>query len=382
MSANSGPVVAITPIAGASGNGPAIQPNLETPLLPPGFPSELRAEMAWSGPHFRDPSGYTIVVNDAEKAELRAAVEHYKSLGQDGDLVDPKSFPLPNLGPKLFAMRHDVHNGKGFGVIRGLDPASFVVEDLNLVWLGVQSYIAEQRGCQDRRGNMLVHIVADNSTKQAAEHHRHSTKPITFHNEESGDVVSWLTRSTAASGGKCIISSAYTVYNVLAATRPDVVRTLARSDWPFALPRFQCRPVIFYQNSRLIMNFGRAALLGNDAHPRPSHLPTLNYRQIEALDAIETIARATELEIQTQAGDMHFINNLAILHRREGFVNGDSPSEKRHLVRMRLRSSELGWTIPDALRRSWDEAFNRNGSKHWHLEPMPSFFFPLRRHPN
>jgi len=130
------------------------------------------------------------------------------------------------------------------------------------------------------------------------------------------------------------------------------------------------------------MNFGRAALLGNDAHPRPSHLPTLNYRQIEALDAIEAMARATELEIQTQAGDMHFINNLAILHRREGFVNGDSPSEKRHLVRMRLRSSELGWKIPNDLRRSWDEAFNRNGSKHWHLEPMPSFFFPLRQHPN
>lgn len=50
-----------------------------------------------------------------------------------------------------------------------------------------------------------------------------------------GDVVSWLTRSTAAAGGKCIIASAYTVYNVLAATRPDVIRTLSRSDWPFGM---------------------------------------------------------------------------------------------------------------------------------------------------
>lgn len=57
----------------------------------------------------------------------------------------------------------------------------------------------------------------------------------TFHNEEAGDVVSWLTRSTAAAGGKCIIASAYTVYDVLASTRPDVIRTLARSDWPFAM---------------------------------------------------------------------------------------------------------------------------------------------------
>ncbi len=56
-----------------------------------------------------------------------------------------------------------------------------------------------------------------------------------FHNEESGDVVGWLTRSTAAAGGKCIIASAYTIYNTLAASRPDLIRLLARSDWPFAL---------------------------------------------------------------------------------------------------------------------------------------------------
>lgn len=47
--------------------------------------------------------------------------------------------------------------------------------------------------------------------------------------------MGWLTRSTAEKGGRCIIASAYTVYNVMAASRPDLVRTLARSDWPFAL---------------------------------------------------------------------------------------------------------------------------------------------------
>ncbi len=57
----------------------------------------------------------------------------------------------------------------------------------------------------------------------------------TFHNEESGDVVAWLTRSTAVTGGRCIIASAYTIYNTLAASRPDLVRLLARSDWPFGL---------------------------------------------------------------------------------------------------------------------------------------------------
>lgn len=131
------------------------------------------------------------------------------------------------------------------------------------------------------------------------------------------------------------------------------------------------------------MNFGRAALLGSAMHPRPTRLPSLTARQVEALDAMEAIAKATQLEIQTQAGDMHFINNLAVLHRREGFVNGESITDKRHLVRMRLRDPELGWVIPDALKREWDDAFGKEDcDRVWHLEPMPDAFFPLRKFPN
>ena len=147
-------------------------------------------------------------------------------------------------------------------------------------------------------------------------------------------------------------------------------------------PRFQCRPIIFYQDSKLIMNFGRTPLLGSTIHPRPGRLPKITEHQLEVLDAVEAIAQATRMEIQTQAGDIHFINNLAVLHRREAFVNGHGPKEKRHLVRMRLRSSEFGWEIPADLQREWFNAFDKEGDKIWHLEPMPEGFFPLRSQPN
>ncbi|KAK3986710.1 hypothetical protein QBC44DRAFT_247637 [Cladorrhinum sp. PSN332] len=367
--------------ASAITSGPP-RAGLVVPSLPCGFPSQLQGKLAWTGASMSKTSDFILKLSGAEIIEVKAALEQFKTLGDDGDAINPCNFPLPTLGLKLADLSRDIHNGQGVAVIRGLDPASFSVEDLTMIYLGVSSYIAEHRGRQDKRGNMLVHIVADNSTKQVAEHHRHSTKEITFHNEEAGDVISWLTRSTAAAGGKCVIASAYTIYNILAATRPDLIRILARSDWPFALPKFHCRPVIFHQDGKLMMNFGRAALLGSDAYPRPSHLPALTSQQKEALDAIESIAQATQLEIQTRAGDMHFINNLAVLHRREGFVNGEASNEKRHLVRMRLRGTEHGWTIPSALGHEWNKAFGQKGSKHWHLEPMPASFFPLRRQPN
>ncbi|OTA92068.1 hypothetical protein M434DRAFT_396749 [Hypoxylon sp. CO27-5] len=351
--------------------------------LPVGYPAHLEQPLAWTGKQLNDEKLHFVYnLTEQDVGEVRSAKEQFKALELDGDLVSRQNFPLPTLGPKLFELSHDLYNGKGFCVVRGINPGEYSVEDLTIIWLGIQAYIADQRGCQDHLGNMLVHIVADSSSKMKLGHHRHSTTAISFHNEEAGDVVAWLTRSTAASGGKCIIASAYTIYNILAAHRPDIIRTLAKSDWPFALPRFQCRPILYYHDSKLVMNFGRTPLMGNAVHPRPEHLPKLNDRQREALDMVEAIAQAVQLEIKTQAGDMHFINNLAILHRREGFVDGESPQHKRHLVRMRLRSSHLGWDIPGDLKQEWHNAFDADTYQAWHLEPMPGDVFPLRKYTN
>ncbi|KAK8049733.1 hypothetical protein PG994_011463 [Apiospora phragmitis] len=355
----------------------------EEPLgLPSGYPSILDSKLAWKGPDFKDDESYVCHLTGEDVNEVKSTLGHFKALELDGDLINVENFPLPTLAPKLAGLGQELHNGKGFSVIRGITPSDFSVEELTMVWLGIQAHIVDQRGRQDHKGNMLVHIIADNSSAEMLGHHRHSTSSISFHNEEAGDCVGWLTRSTPASGGRCIISSAYHVYNVLAAYRPDMIRTLAKSDWPFAIPKFRCRPVIFYHNSKLIMNFGRTPLLGNATHPRSSTLPQVNDRQREALDAIEAIARATQLEIMTQAGDMHFINNMAVLHRRESFVNGQTGRERRHLVRMRLRSSALGWDLPEELRSDWHDAFESTTVKAWHLEPMPGDAFPLRKYTN
>ncbi|KAH7014774.1 hypothetical protein EDB80DRAFT_747964 [Ilyonectria destructans] len=345
----------------------------ELAKLPQGFPEFVDKPMAWKGHQFADETEYIYTLNTFEIDELECALGAFKVLGLDGDLVCPTNFQLPTLGPQLRILRQDIYNGKGFGVIRGLCPQRYSVEDLTILYLGLQSYIANQRGRQDEKGNMLVHIVADDSTKLSAGHHRHSKEPI-----ESGDIISWLTRSTAISGGNCIISSAYTVYNVLAASRPDIIHTLARDDWSFAMPRFQRRSLLFYHEGRLIFNFGRVPLVGNDANPRPEHLAKVNWSQSETLEAVDAIAESARLEIATKPGDIHFVNNLAIMHRRDGFVNGEVPEAKRHLVRMRLRDEQFGWKLPDSLEQQWSVAFSNAGLTVWHLEPMPTGYFPLR----
>ncbi|KFY47185.1 hypothetical protein V495_02068 [Pseudogymnoascus sp. VKM F-4514 (FW-929)] len=137
-------------------------------------------------------------------------------------------------------------------------------------------------------------------------------------------------------------------------------------------------------------HFSPSALLSTPSHPRPSHLPSLSASQIKALSALQAVARATELHIGTQAGDLHFVNNLAIMHRRSAFSPsavksslemGEEDQPKRHLVRMRLRCPERGWKIPPALAPAWEEAFGEEGEREWHLFPMPEGYFPLRKYP-
>lgn len=69
---------AIAPIAGSPSLALVAKSNADVPALPPGYPAQLKSEMAWAGSDFRDPSDYTLTLSDAWKAEIRAAVESYK----------------------------------------------------------------------------------------------------------------------------------------------------------------------------------------------------------------------------------------------------------------------------------------------------------------
>jgi hypothetical protein len=119
------------------------------------------------------------------------------------------------------------------------------------------------------------------------------------------------------------------------------------------------------------------------------------------------VARSVELKIKTCKGDLHFVNNLVVLHRRDEFVDDDEGSsqgegstkvgcegegeeksdnkvegkKKRHLVRMRIRNPEMAWDLPQELSGEWEKVFAEEGERVWHLEPMPEGFFPLRKYP-
>jgi len=91
-------------------------------------------------------------------------------------------------------------------------------------------------------------------------------------------------------------------------------------------------------------------------------------------------------------GDLYLFNNLALLHRRDDIGIEIGSGQCRHLVRLCVRSGDMGWRIPVALSEGavgWREAFanddddeGKGRERIWHVEPVPEEFFPLIRKTN
>jgi alpha-ketoglutarate-dependent taurine dioxygenase len=90
---------------------------------------------------------------------------------------------------------------------------------------------------------------------------------------------------------------------------------------------------------------------GNTLVARLSHRQVVNGYELagvamdargrEALDAFEAILEDRHLcrSFRFEPGQMQFLNNLAMGHRRTGFTDWPEPERKRHLIRLWLRDT-------------------------------------------
>jgi hypothetical protein len=93
----------------------------------------------------------------------------FAGLGLPFNKACKENFPLPNLAPLLSETCDDIYNGRGFAVIRGLEPDLYSPEDFASIFLGISSYIAERRGKQDQRGTMMSSWTLFPYRKQATD---------------------------------------------------------------------------------------------------------------------------------------------------------------------------------------------------------------------
>jgi len=351
-----------------------------TTTLPKGFPSRVDSPIAWEGKQF-EGGEWIVQLTDTEVIEIEEATAHFQSLGLKWGHIAPATFPLPTLKNKLLRIKNDVWSGMGFSILRGIDPKKYSSDENAIMFAGLASYVGDKRIFQHLSSGALAHIVDVGETL--------GPKPLIeipftseaqpFHTDLT-DVLAMYSIDTAYEGGSSILASSWTIYNELAANRPDIIHTLCE-DWHFDNlvqgTKYRPRPLLYYEGSKIILNFTRRHFTGNGNYTRSPELPPLTEAQAEALDAIHFTAAKHQLKIAYGRGDMHFVNNLALLHSRESFRNGGPQNQQRHLMRLWVTDADgdagiekVGagkWRIPEKMRKITGEAYHT-------LEPEEEVF--------
>ena len=206
--------------------------------LPSGFPPKLESDLVWDKDDIASRYNWTYVLSSSDLEEIEQGLQHFKSFHKSLGFVNQITFPLPKLHNKLRGFSHDIHNGHGFKVLRGLPVDKHSREDIIAIYAGISSHIASSRGRQDHAYNgkpadVLMNHIKDLSAIYSADKigaPAYTADKQVFHTD-SGDVIALLCLETAKEGGESMLSSSWRVYNELAETRPDLVRTLSEP-WP------------------------------------------------------------------------------------------------------------------------------------------------------
>ncbi|CEJ93567.1 hypothetical protein VHEMI09147 [[Torrubiella] hemipterigena] len=346
--------------------------------LPHGFPQRLESTLAWDVTSVKKEYNWVYHLTDTDVQEIDVALKYFRSTNGNGPLqlgaINVETFPLPTLRNTLRHISNEIHNGYGFKVIRGLAVQAYSTEDNIAIYAGLSAHLAPARGRQDTifQGKpadvMILHIKDLTKTMDV----QNITAPAftsetqVFHTD-SGDVVALFALGIAAEGGQSKLASSWRIYNELAATRPDLIRTLADS-WPVddfgkTDKGYHLRPLLYHHRQtqtspeRIIIQYARRVFTGYRTRPRSSNIPPITEAQAEALDALQFLAEENAISLDFQPGDIQYINNLSIVHAREAYT--DSPTQQRHLIRMWLRDPALAWPTPEALKQGWTRLYEQ-----------------------
>lgn len=346
------------------------------PRVPEGFPLVFKGPAVWTSDDITSDEQYVILLEPLEVFTVENALRSFQASKIGIDHVNRENFPLSaDLAAKLKSISKILHKGRGFAVLRGLQPSNYTDEENVIIYGGLSCYVAKERAD-------MIHIYdrvgGDQGESSGARFPPNElTTQMNFHTDvDAGDILSLFTLSLPLSGGQQHLVSFPTVYNTLSVHHPDVLQTLAQP-WRYEMPhpsgpRIIERSIISYREPNLQVNFATAFLIGSGYVPRLASSPELSAEQKHAISTFLDVCKRHSLSITQKKGDILFVNNMSTLHARDDFIDGPGPGEQRHLLSMMLRDPPLAWEKPQDVAQYIDERFTKLN--------IPDFFGTVRQY--
>ena len=322
-------------------------PMSHTPITD--LPPQQDLACAWYGPDMARRTDWIVRPSAAQLQELEQASAALCVSPDDLTQLQPGKYTLPTVGPWLARILHDVIEGRGFVLIRGLPVQQWGRRQAAAAFMLIGAHLGRARP-QNAAGHLLGHVkdVGKSSSDPNVRIYQTAERQ-TFHTD-SCDIVGLLCLQTARSGGESALVSSTTLFNEMRKRRPDLAaelfQTLAtdrRGDVPpgqlpyFEIPVFNWWPQ--GDGGKLSAIYQRQYI--NSAQRFPD-APRLTPRLREALNLLDDLTNDASLNflMQLEPGDIQFVHNHTLLHDRMAFQDWPEPERRRHLLRLWLAPAQ------------------------------------------
>lgn len=303
---------------------------------------------AWRGPNLAAPADWIITLSTAQRAELVALGRQLESSGMSEAQIHAGGArsQQPALAGTMQEIREELRNGRGFVLMRGFPVTDLSPAATRLAYAAIGSMLGIAMP-QNKRGE-LIHDVRDTGADRTDPNVRLSTTNAEqdFHTD-AADVIGLLCLRKSRSGGVSRIVSSVTVYNEIAAARPDLAALLFEPWYfhlkgeqaPGALPYFQL-PIAHDIGGQLSSFFIGWYIRHAEAL---DGVPPLTPARRELLELYESTANRPDLylDMHFEPGDVQWLKNSVILHKRTEYEDWPEAERKRHLLRLWLAAPDF-----------------------------------------
>lgn len=325
-------------------------------------PQQLERQCEWDASDVARPEEWTLELSAHDLSEIDEAVQLAYSKASDLLSIEREDFPIPNLARRLRVLENELINGRGFGLIRGLDRSAYTNDEMCLIYWGIGAHLGTPWP-QNKHGHMLGDVTDQGKTYDDPEARGNEMGGVAlpFHTDGS-DLVGLMCLENGMSGGESAICNSVAVYNRMVREVPELAAELFKpqpydfrgEEAPGGRPWYEM-PVFTEFQGRLFVRYIRGYILASQRH---ASAPRITDKAEAAMQYLDRLIEDEKHHVYMalQPGDMQFINNYHVLHGRKAYEDDRPAGRVRHLKRLWLETRVL---------QDRPEQFRNHVGQHW-----------------
>ncbi len=322
---------------------PRVEPSRRWSISPV-FDGAMPRNQAWRRQDVSDSDWMTRIPPDCLQ-EVDAVVQSLRAHPVPALVLTPGDLAMPACGRLMAQVKSVLDDGIGFAVLDRLPVDAYDKTELTAIYWLLSQMIA--RPVAQAFKGTLLYDVHDTGQKTSTRVRADLTsEDLSWHTDYGFNhpppYIGLLVLRTARQGGESSAASLLAGHEILRQRAPGLLQRLyqpyvwnRQGEHPEGDPICSSNPIFSAATGTVRARFNRALqpvgyrLLGQEIDPDG----------MEALNTLHDILSEPEntVEFVLAPGQMEFLNNARVVHRRTAFEDHDEPDQRRHLVRIFLR---------------------------------------------